>query len=156
MDGCNTKEITPKVSLPWTSRDRTSSLPDKGVVYIVYTKVQAICQSLPYSLSSTASLVMHHRSVGTHLGHENYIYTNLCKSTKKSKPKDFNSSRNEPLIVIDYWSKNTEKYFHLRNPDTSHLAETSTTQDVTTLIITTVKHVNYMEQGMTGLQDKFI
>ena len=68
----------------------------------------------------------------------------------------FNSPRNKPLIVIDYGSKKVEEYFHLRNPDNINLFEKYTAQNVTNLMNTMVKHVNSMEQGMVGLQDKFI
>ena len=36
----------------------------------------------PVLLSETASLVIYHHCVGTHLGHKNYVYTKLCKSAK--------------------------------------------------------------------------
>ena len=91
---------------------------------------------------------MYHRYVGTHFGHENCVYNNLCKSAKKSKINYFNSPRNEPLIVIDYWSKNIEEYFHLSNPDNINLYEKSTTQDMTNIVNSMVKHFKSMEQGM--------
>ena len=98
----------------------------------------------PVIFAETASLVMHHSSVGTHLVHENCIYTKLFKCTKKAKIKDFNSPRNEPLIVLDYWSNNIEEYFHLRNPDNINLSEKSTTQNVKNALDSMVKHVNSM------------
>ena len=91
---------------------------------------------------------------GDHLVHEKYVYTKLCKCLKKIK--DFNTPRNKPLIVLDYWSKKIEEYFHLHNPDNIILSEKSTTRDVKILINSMVKHVNSIEQGMIGLQDKFI
>ena len=75
---------------------------------------------------------------------------------KKPKTKDFNSPRNKPTIVIDYWSKKVEGYFHLRNPDTFNISEKSTTHDVTNVMNTMVNHINSMEQGMIGIQDNFI
>ena len=110
----------------------------------------------PVIFAETASLVMHHSSVGTHLVHENCIYTKLFKCTKKAKIKDFNSPRNEPLIVLDYWSNNIEEYFHLRNPDNINLSDKYTTQDVTNLMKSMVNRVNSMEQDMIGIQDNFI
>ena len=74
----------------------------------------------------------------------------------KTKIKDFNSPRNDPLIVLDYWSNNIEEYFHLRNPDNIDLSEKYTTQDVTNIMNSMVKHVSYTEQGMLGIQDKFV
>ena len=59
--------------------------------------------NLPF-YNKTDSLVMYHHSVGTHIGHENFVYTKLGKSTDKSKIKDFNSPRNEPLIILGYFS----------------------------------------------------
>ena len=67
---------------------------------------------------------------------------------QKTKIKDFNSPRNEPLIVLDYWLNKIEEYFHLRNLDNINLSEKSTTQDVTNVMNIMVKHVNSMEQGM--------
>ena len=99
---------------------------------------------------------MYHRSFGTHLGYQNYVYTKLCKCAKKYKIKDFNSPRNEPLIVLDYWSKKIKEYFHLRKPDNINLSDKYTTQDVTNVIKIVVNHVNSMEQGMIGLQENFI
>ena len=99
---------------------------------------------------------MYHLSVGTHLGHDKYVYTKLCKISKKYKITDFNSPRNEPLNALEYCSKNIEEYFHLRNPDKINLSDESITQDVKTVMNIMVKHVNYMEQGMIGLQYKLI
>ena len=39
----------------------------------------------PVILAETDSLVMYYRSVGIHLGHDNYIYTKLFKCAKKKK-----------------------------------------------------------------------
>ena len=99
----------------------------------------------PVLLSATDILVMYHRSVGNHIVHEDYVYTKLCKSAQKSKIKDFKSPRNEPLIVLDYWSKKIEEYFHLCNPDNINISDKSTTQDATNIINSIVKHVNSME-----------
>ena len=96
---------------------------------------------------------MYNCYIGIHLVHENYVYTKLCKCDKKYKIKDFNSPRNEPLIVLDYWSINIEEYFHLRNPDNIDLSDKSTTQDVTNVTNSVVNYVNYMDYG---LQDKLI
>ena len=71
---------------------------------------------------------------------------------KRIKIKYFNSPRNEPLIVLDYWSKNIEEYFHLRNTDNINLSEKSTTQDVTHVMNSMLKHVNSMEKGMIGIK----
>ena len=108
----------------------------------------------PNLLAATYSLVMYHHSFGNHLGHKNYEYTKLCNCSKKNK--DFKSPRNKPLIVLDYWPENIEEYFRLCNPDNINLSEISTTQDVTDIINSMVKHVKSMEQGMIVLQDNFI
>ena len=71
---------------------------------------------------------------------------------QKNKIKDFNSPRNKPLVVLDFWSKNIEEYFYLRNPANINLYEKSTTQDVKNVMNSMVKHVNSMEQGMIWLQ----
>ena len=97
---------------------------------------------------------MYHCSVGTHLGHKNYIYTKLCKCSQKIK--DFKISSSEPLVVLDHWSNKIEEYFHLVNPDNNNLSEKYTTQDVKNVISSMVNHVNSMEQGIIVLQDKFI
>ena len=99
---------------------------------------------------------MYHCSVGTRLGHENYIYTKLCKSAEKPKIKDFKSTKNNPLIVLDYWPNKNEEYFHLRNSDRINLSKKSTTQYMKKPMDIMVKQVNSMEQGMIGLQEKFI
>ena len=65
---------------------------------------------------------------------------------------DINSPRNEPLIVLEYWSNNIEEYFQLRKPNNINLYDKSTAQDVTNAMNTMVKHANYMEQGIIGLQ----
>ena len=39
----------------------------------------------PVFISSNFSLVVYHISIGTHIGHKNYIYTNLCNSAEKPK-----------------------------------------------------------------------
>ena len=78
------------------------------------------------------------------------------RELKKSKIKYFNSSRNNPLIVLDYWWKNIEEYFRLFNPNNINLNEKSTTQDVTNAMNRKVKHVNSMEQSMLVIQEKFI
>ena len=82
-------------------------------------------------------------------------YTPSCESVPK-KIKDFNSPRNEPLIVLYYWSKNIEEYFHLHNPDNINLPEKYTTQDVKNVMNRMVKHVNSMEQVMIVIQENFI
>ena len=74
----------------------------------------------------------------------------------KPQIKDFNSPRNKPLTFIDYLSDNIEEYFHIRNTDNINLSDKSTTQDVTNIMTTMVKHFKSMEQGMIGLQKKFI
>ena len=99
---------------------------------------------------------MYHCYVETHIGHKNYINTNLCESTKTSKIKDFNSPRNKPLIILDYWSNNIEEHFHLRYPDNIYIYEKSTTHDVPNIMNTMANHVHSMEQGIISLQDKFI
>ena len=99
---------------------------------------------------------MYHFSVDTHLGHKNYVYTKLCKYTKKTKIKDFNSPSNKPLIFLGCRSKKIEEYSHLCNPDNINLSEKSTTQDVTNIMNSMVKHVNSMKQVTIGLQEKFI
>ena len=70
--------------------------------------------------------------------------------------KDFNSSRNKSIIVLDCWSKNIEEYFHLRNTDNINISDKYTTQDVTNVMNIILKHANSMKQGMIGLQGKFI
>ena len=106
----------------------------------------------PVRLAEISSPVMYHHSFGTHLWHSNYVYTKVYKSTEKSKIMDINSPRNEPLIVLEYWSKNIEEYFHLHNPDNINLYEKSTTQDMTNIVNSMVKHFKSMEQGMIWLQ----
>ena len=57
-------------------------------LYIVSVpQLKRVGSILPVLLSETDSLVMYHHSVGTHLGHENYLYTNLCKSAKNQKSR---------------------------------------------------------------------
>ena len=73
-----------------------------------------------------------------------------------TKIKDFNSPSNKPLIVLDYWSKNSEEDFDIHHPSNMNISEKYTTQNVINDMNTTVKHVKYMEQGMIGLQDKFV
>ena len=75
---------------------------------------------------------------------------------QKTKTKDLNSPRNEPLIVLDCWSNKIEEYFHLSNPGKIILSDKFTRQDVINVMNTMVKHVKSMEQGMIGLQEKFI
>ena len=106
----------------------------------------------PALLAATASLIIYYRSVGNHIGHKNYIYTKLWKCTKKNQINDLNSPRNEPIIVLDYWSNNIEEDFHLRNPNNIYIFEKPTTKDVTDLMNVMVKHVKYMEQVMIRLQ----
>ena len=110
----------------------------------------------PVLLSATDILVMYHRSVGNHIVHEDYVYTKLCKSAQKSKIKDFNSPTNEPLIVIDYWSKKIEEDFRICNPDNINISHKYTTQDVTNVMNIMLKHAKSMKQGMIGIQGKFI
>ena len=55
----------------------------------------------PVILEATAGMVMYHSSIGTHIGHKNYLYNKLFMCAKKIK--DFISPRNEPLIFLDYW-----------------------------------------------------
>ena len=76
--------------------------------------------------------------------------------SEKYKINDFNSPRNETLIVLEYWSKKIEEYFHLSNPDNINLSEKPTAQDVTNIINTVVNYVNSMEQDMILIQYKFI
>ena len=78
------------------------------------------------------------------------------QNVQKSKIKDFNSPRKDPLIVLDYWSKNIEQYFHLRDPDNTNISEKYTTQYVKNVMNIMVNHVNSTEKGMIGLQEKFI
>ena len=75
---------------------------------------------------------------------------------QKTKTKYFNSPRNEPLIVLEYWPKNIEEKFNLRNPDNNNIYERSTTQDVKNVINSMLNHVNSMEQGIIVTQEKFI
>ena len=77
----------------------------------------------PVLLSSTDVLVTYHCPVGTHIGHEKYVYTKLWNSAEESKTKDFNSPRNEPVLVIYYWSNKIEEYFHLHKSDNINLFE---------------------------------
>ena len=72
------------------------------------------------------------------------------------KFKDLNIPRNNPQIVLDRWSKNIEEYFHLRKPDNINLSNKYTTQDVKILIDVMVKHVNFMEQVIIGIQENII
>ena len=78
----------------------------------------------PVILIGTASMVMYCHYVVTHIGHKNYVYTNLCNSAEKSKIKDFNCPRNEPRIIIDYWSNKIEEDFNLHNPDNINICTT--------------------------------
>ena len=73
-----------------------------------------------------------------------------------TKIKDFNSPSNKPLIVLDYWSKNIEEDFHLRNSDNINLYYKSTTHDVKNVMNIMLKHVSSIEQVMIGIQEKFI
>ena len=99
---------------------------------------------------------MCHFSIGTHIGHENYVYTKLCNCSKKTNIKGFNSPGNKLLIVLDYCSKNIEEYFHLRKPENIYLSEKYATKYVKNNMNTMVNHLNSMEQGMIGIQEKFI
>ena len=110
----------------------------------------------PVRLAEISSPVMYHHSFGTHLWHSNYVYTKVYKSTEKSKIMDINSPRNEPLIVLEYWSKNIEEYFHLCNLKNINLSDKSTTKDVKILLNSMVNHVNYMEQVIVVIQENFI
>ena len=105
----------------------------------------------PVCLEETDSMLMYHHSIGNHLGHDNYVYNKLCKSSEKSKIKNFNSPRNKPLIFIGYWSKNIEEYFHLNKTDKINLSLKSTPQDAKNVMNTMVKHFKSMEQGMIEL-----
>ena len=75
-------------------------------------------------------MLMYHCFLWNHIGHENYVYTKLCKCAKKTKIKYFKSPSNDPLIVLDYQSKNIEEDFHPHKTDNVNLSEKSTTQDV--------------------------
>ena len=76
------------------------------------------------------------------------MYTPSCaRVPKKSKIKDFNSNRNEPLIVLDYWSKSIEEDFHICNPENINISDKYKSHDVTNVMNSMVKHANYMEQG---------
>ena len=99
---------------------------------------------------------MYHRSFGTRIFHEKYVYTKLCKSAKKSKIRYFSSHRNKTLVVLEYLSKNIEKSFHICNPGNIIMSNKYTTQYVINVINSMVKPVNSMEQGTIGLQDNFI
>ena len=72
----------------------------------------------------------------------NFIYTKLCKSDKKSKIKDCNNPRNEPLIVIDYCLGNIEEYSHLHNPENINLYDKYTMHNVINAINNMVDHIN--------------
>ena len=69
----------------------------------------------PALLEASVSLVMYIFFVGMHIVCDN-LYTNICKSDEKDKKEVFSSTEDEPLIVLDYWSKNIEEYFHTRHP----------------------------------------
>ena len=97
---------------------------------------------------------MYHCSVVTHIGQENYVYTNLCNISETYKIKDVKIPRNKPIMVLDYWSNNIEEDFHLRNPDNINLSDKSTTQGVKNVMNNMVIHVKSMEQGMMEPQDK--
>ena len=71
----------------------------------------------PVFLAASDILVMYHYSPGTYIVHGNYIYTNMCKSSGNSKIDDLNIPKNEPLLVLEYWSKKIEEKIHLCNPD---------------------------------------
>ena len=58
-----------------------------------------------------------------HILHSMNMYTPSCAIFLKIKTKDLNSPRNKLLIFIDYWLKNTEEYFHLRNPGNINFSE---------------------------------
>ena len=60
----------------------------------------------PVLLAATDVMFMYHSYVVTHIGHDNYVYTKMFKSSEKSKIKYFESPRKEPLI-----SKKIEEYF---------------------------------------------
>ena len=65
-------------------------------LYIVYVpKFNPYGSIYSVLFQSANSMVMYHRAVGTHLGHDNYIYTKLWKIHEKPKIKDLNSSINE-------------------------------------------------------------
>ena len=99
---------------------------------------------------------MYHHFIGTHIVKKNYVYTNLCKCAKKYKTRDFNSPRNDSLIVIYYSSHKIEEYFHLRNPDNINISEKYTTWDIIFLINSMVELVKSIEQGMIAIQEKVI
>ena len=85
------------------------------------------------------------------------MYTPSCSiMEKKLNIKDLNSPRNEPLIVLDYWSNKTEEDFNLCNSENINISDKYTTQVVTNVMNSMVKHVKSMEQVMIGLQEKFI
>ena len=84
-------------------------------------------------------------------------YTPICARVLKIyKIKYFNRPRNEPLILIGYWSNNIEEYFHIYKPDNNNKSEKYITHNMKNTMNTMVKHVGSMEQGMVGLQEKFI
>ena len=60
------------------------------------------------------------------------------------------------MIVLEYWSKNIEEYFHLNNPDKNNTSDKSTAQNGKNATNVIVKHVNSMRQVMIGPQDIFI
>ena len=65
-------------------------------LYIVYVpKFNTYGSIYPVLLESATSMVMYHRAVGTHLGHDNYVYTKLWKIHEISKIKDLNSPTDE-------------------------------------------------------------
>ena len=66
---------------------------------------------------------MYHCYFEINLCHNSYVYANMCKSDEKFKIKDFNSPSNEPQIVLGYFPKNFEEYFHLRNSDNINISE---------------------------------
>ena len=76
------------------------------------------------------------------------MYTPRYARVPKIKIKDFNNTRNKQLIVLEYWSKNIEEYFHQHNPNIIYLSEKDTTQDVTNVMNRMEEHVNSMDQGM--------
>ena len=77
----------------------------------------------PVILEATSSMIMYHRAVVTHLVTITTYTPSYKRAKKPTKIKDFKSPRNYPLIVLDYWSKKLEEYFHLNNHNRINISE---------------------------------
>ena len=94
-------------------------------LYIVSVTQFKLYGSLqPLLLVATKILNMYHSSVGTHIGNNKYVYTNIWKSAEKYRIKDFKSPRKKYPIFLGYWSKKIEEYFHLSNSNKVNIYQT--------------------------------